>query len=236
MPALPGLLIEYLVTGAVALLWLLPWLRALAGLPAEMPAEMRTGTILVCLPLLYGLGMVLDRLAKILTAKVPSPRRSLQWHARLPAERAARDHDPDLLERNPFFRGTAQSETLRVGRFRAQAAALVTIHRDMPGLAAELTARSSRDRVARGMALNFLLAALTLLAGAWMPGAQMLAQGTDRPLLLAAGYGAACLTLLWVWAQFDRESYRFELALGAVLAGQEDPPAQDQRRTTDTGT
>ncbi|WP_172329525.1 hypothetical protein [Mangrovicoccus sp. HB161399] len=234
MPALPGLLIEYLVNGAVALIWLLPLLRRISGLELVLPDGNAAGAVLMLLPLVYGLGMVVDRLAKLLTGKVPAQTLSLQWLASLRPEHRAHRFDALPVERNPFYRGPAATPEQRSAQMLARARVLGILYGKHGDLAAELTGRRSRDRVARGFAVNFLLAAV--LAGLAAPGTGGQAPVAVNAAVLAACFAVAAAVMFFVWAVFDRESYAFELSLGAALLEEsETPPDGAQRLTIEMG-
>lgn len=158
--ALPGLLIEYLIAGGLALPWLLPTLSSL-GFTAE-------ATLLpFMVVLLYAVGMLLDFVAY--TALIPGKR----WLRRRIAARMGR---PPVTVR--AVTATRQVKLILYA----------------PELAKEVSMRSSRDRIARGMALNCLLAAIV-----W------------RRLVPWPIGAALTLSCVAMWAFFERSSYSFEL-------------------------
>jgi hypothetical protein len=161
--SVPGLLIEYLVNGVVALVWAYPLIRdALVALPAPVLAALALS--------LYVVGMVVDVLGWLLTRRFkPLIRRSVLRQYR----------------RSPESEN--ESSTMRQARIRLHA----------PELAKELDMRSSRDRIARGLIVNAVLASF-FLSPAWI-----------GPTLTVAS--------VILWAMFERLSFMFELCAEEVL-------------------
>jgi hypothetical protein len=71
---IPGLLIEYLVIGSTALLWLLP----LAGVSLTSTESASIGKAAALAPALYVLGMLVDFCAFLLVSYVPNKTGSLK--------------------------------------------------------------------------------------------------------------------------------------------------------------
>jgi hypothetical protein len=71
---IPGLLIEYLVVGSSALLWLFP----LLGVPFFAKESLSFEKAAALAPTLYVLGMLVDYLAFVLVTAVPSRHHSLK--------------------------------------------------------------------------------------------------------------------------------------------------------------
>lgn len=135
-------LVEHLVVGVVALIWLLPLAEQLALVPAVKIVDHKEILIAVGLPVAYVVGMYVDVLASPMAALL---RRLIDylwgnWRVR-------------------FFGGhlaTAGGEA-----YQRTKAILVK----SPDEAAKyLLQLSSREKIARGVALNFLLAAVVNLA------------------------------------------------------------------------
>jgi hypothetical protein len=119
---LPGLLIEYLISGALALIWFVPVLERF-GISIILDAPLP-----ILLVALYVLGMAVDFAAYWL----------VKWFKRFPRELAVKNHGgsnklPSSVECDVQFALYA------------------------PDVAKEVSMRSSRDRVARGILLNALI-------------------------------------------------------------------------------
>jgi hypothetical protein len=133
----PGLFIEYLIVGALALIWIYPLLHD-RGLPQLQPAH---------LPLLalglYVVGMVVDFLAWILTSYLKRGLRA--W--------ADGGHQYSWEEILKILKGGAGSNSKRGSITSRQV--YLAIH--APEAAKEAAMRSSRDRIARGAIINSIL-------------------------------------------------------------------------------
>lgn len=204
--ALPGLLIEYLVTGAIALLWLFPlitlglWELPEANLSLLRDIKGSAFGLIVLAPLAYISGMAIDLFAYLLTSRTPDKSRSLKSHARRYAEA---DFSSSDLEDNPFS-GRGESPQSRKSR---ASKGLIWLHIHAPELVKQIEQRSSRDRVARGAMLNALLGSLV---------AFFLAFKLQSEPILYIGIISICISIcFWkVWAYCEFESYRFELNVG----------------------
>ena len=162
---LPGLLIEYLVSGALALAWLHPYLPKVAALQA-WHAPFAAGA-------LYVIGMAIDLVA-FATLRWPKFRVRVAVARRIGLA-------PALAESS----GTAR---------------LAFIQKTSPTIAAEVTARSSRDRIARGTFVNAVIATAVGIPG--MP----------RPILALV---AAVALVLWLFS--ESQSHLYELRAAQVL-------------------
>lgn len=129
---LPGLLVEYLISGGLALLWLVPMLMDdWATNWATKLGPAAAGTLLVVLA--YVVGMTVDFLAYWLV----KPIKPLVW--RLALENQGKPGDS--------FQSFSMGRQVRLA-----------LH--APELWKEVRLRSSRDRIARGAVVNALLAAV----------------------------------------------------------------------------
>jgi hypothetical protein len=158
---LPGLLIEYLVSGALAL----PWLIVISGL--NVNREVPNWQLPLLAVALYVMGMMIDLIAFVLL-------KPLKWRLRKRiAKRLGIEHKSAV--------GSA-------------AARLVRLMKYSPEIAREVSARSSRDRIARGVVINAALTVVVL----WQ---------------FVSWWFAAliCLATLGMWLFFEANSYVFEL-------------------------
>jgi len=137
---LPGLFIEHIVVGAMALLWFLP-----LAVPDLMTAgSIPLGQAAALAPAVYVLGMLVDVAAFYVTSRLPFLRKtgSLKWCVRRYV-----DAQSDLAD-------TVARETAAHGR-----GASVDIYLSLRSadLVAQTRMRSSRDRIARSTILNVAL-------------------------------------------------------------------------------
>lgn len=223
--ALPGLLIEYLVNGAIALFWALPLIgfafgpgEIAAAAPAVVGVSSKVGGAIfgavILVPLCYVLGMLVDLAAYLATSRLPTKRLS----PRSLIKRYVEGQCPEgLLVGNPFSRDTDAMHGARGRSARGQAYLAL----NAPGLLEEVKSRGSRDRVARGFFANLLLA--TALEAAHQAGLIDVGLAIDVPI---AGLIMATLIAFAMWGFLKRESYSYELNVGAVVLS--DQAAADQ--------
>jgi hypothetical protein len=139
---IPGLLIEYLVVGCSALLWLTP----LVDTSGELVRKLSVETAVLLFPMVYVLGMLIDYVGYLLVSR-PERWNLKRWARRGVLEKA--DIAPYLSRLPKDGEGRAN----RAHIFLAQ---------DYPALLQELGHRSSRDRIARCSIINFSLLAAVL--------------------------------------------------------------------------
>lgn len=143
---LPGLLIEYLVIGSVALLWVTILVE-----PIRLESE-QVVYLIALAPGIYALGMIVEFLAFVLVS-VP-PRACLKNGIRCWVE-------SKCLE--------SKVTKCKCANGQRTARRQISIHLDAvklkaPELAAHVEMRSSRDRIARGTWTNFGICAIVLSA------------------------------------------------------------------------
>ena len=134
--ALPGLLVEYLVVGSMALLWALP----LAGI--DFSGTIPFGSAAALAPAIYVLGMFVDFIAFMLLTQLPRRKYSLKHAVRIITHNGL---DEGLKEDNPFSIHNHQNSQ-----------GFIWLGLREPGLLKEVKERSSRDRIARGAFINTL--------------------------------------------------------------------------------
>ena len=139
--AIPGLFIEYLIVGALALIWIYPLL------PEQWLSKIQP-TLLPLLALgLYVVGMLIDFCAWIVTGYIKNGLRA--W--------AEGGHKYSFKEMSKVFRGG--------GKFRRGSVIsrqiYLTIH--APEVAKAAAMRGSRDRIARGAIINSILFTVVVL-------------------------------------------------------------------------
>ncbi|MEM1143121.1 MAG: hypothetical protein AAGI88_11115 [Pseudomonadota bacterium] len=158
MSSLPGLLVEYLISGLVTLLWVYPLI------PESVLAS---ESAILFVPLVYVLGMATDFVAYWVTLLPKIGIRELSNRRR---------------------------ETVRLPTSRRKANILF----HSSSLWDEVEKRSSRDRIARGTALNVVPIGIVLEMPTWL---------TSGSFLLFAA----------IWAWFEYQSYNFELSALAII-------------------
>lgn len=188
--ALPGLLIEYLVVGSMALLWLLPLadISFKGSIPFDKAAALA--------PAIYIIGMFIDFTAFVLVTRFPHRKYSVKALARWYVRRK-----PDIknIEENVFKEGYGRSSR-----------GTIWLYLHAPEIIREVQARSSRDRVARGALVNIIIM--------WVISAHFPCK--SLPALLSLGSGKWFLLTLFslcVWFFLEANSYGFELRTGDMV-------------------
>jgi len=165
--------IEYLVTGSLALLWILPLCHALRPNIADvMRIELSPFTIwtAILLGLVYVIGLMLDFVAyKLMRGK----------------RKAIREEQAELNDRYQTALKSRGIDFLAGNAF---------IWYKAPELAKALAAYSSRDRIARGATLNFAIAAIVdaLILGSY-----------PASLIVCAAFLALACLAYFAWFRFQ---------------------------------
>ena len=163
---LPGLFIEYLVSGALALIWLMPLL------PNDV-STLQAWHAPIVAAFLYALGMSIDLLAFAIT-------RPIKWRLR----------NSIASRMNIRHFSSAGSASAR----------LAFLQKASPAIAAEIAARSSRDRIARCTFVNAVLFSLIGMSR-W-----------PTPYL-----AVLCISTLGMWLFFEASSHAYELRAAQEL-------------------
>ena len=216
--ALPGLFVEYLVIGALALLWALPATGLELG-----GGESALLKLAALAPAVYVLGMFVDFAAFVIVTWLPLRNGSYKNRVRRVVEskrdvlgRSSQSATVDGADlETPPGTQRAQASYFRVlwGGFpdmngRAAAPPGTTARRQIrlltqkPDIAKQVEMRSSRDRIARSTVLNLILIAL-FLAG--------------RNIELAALTFTLAIVAIPMWVFFEGNSYGYELRAAAEL-------------------
>ncbi|SDK76418.1 hypothetical protein [Microbulbifer yueqingensis] len=191
--ALPGLLIEYLVVGAMALLWLFPMMEV----PFQAAAPLTQAVMIT--PVVYVLGMFIDALAYMITSKFPIKKYSLK--ALLKGY---------VLRKDEFENVRKNAGNIFLGESGASSKGLISVYTKKPELVSELNSRSSRDRIARGAFVNILLLWIT----------SKLLGPTEVDFLDSIAHSNWMIISIFsliVWGFLEIHSYSFELRIGEVL-------------------
>ena len=193
--ALPGLLVEYLVTGSMALLWFLPLVTG----TCEPSFNFAIATFLA--PMLYVLGMFIDFLAFLFVSRLPLGRdRSLKalvrWVVLQNSDIVEAPDNVFLQEHGRTTRGTIW----------------LYLH-DAPDLVNEIKARSSRDRVARGAIVNIMIMwVMTSMEG--FPGLLFVKEMQWHHW----SWAGISLFSIMAWGLLEGNSYGFELRAGEMVS------------------
>lgn len=186
---LPGLLIEYLVVGSMAFVWIAPLLGF------QFLDTISLGKAAIVAPGLYILGLFIDFIAFVLLSRIPTRTCSLKTLAR---NYVKRKPDVKSIENNVFKDGYGRSSRGRIW-----------LYLNAPDIVTEVQSRSSRDRVARGAVVNLLI--LAVLSKIYPVE---FVQVSQIPVLV---WILLILFSLGVWFFLETNSYGFELRAGEMI-------------------
>ena len=133
---IPGLFIEYLIVGALALIWIYPLL------PEPWTSKLQPAHLPLLALGLYVVGMVIDFFAWVITSYIKSGLRA--W-----AEEGHKYAPKELVKILKGGRGRVKRGNITSRQI------YLAIH--APEAAKEAAMRSSRDRIARGAVMNSIL-------------------------------------------------------------------------------
>ena len=196
--ALPGLLIEYLVVGSMALLWLLP----LVGINYE--GEIPFGRAAALAPAIYVVGMFVDFIAFVLVSRFPRRKYSLKALARWIVRRKPDIQNIENIRNNVFRDGYGRSSR-----------GTIWLYLHAPEIIKEVQARSSRDRVARGAFVNILIMWVISIAS----------PNSSLPIFSCVSVYEWVLIVIFslcVWLFLEANSYGFELRAGDMVPENEE--------------
>jgi hypothetical protein len=178
--------IEYLITGSITLLWLLP---LIFGQNAFSSIKLSDHAF-VLIPAAYVIGMLVDSVSKFVVDVLRRPKRTF-----LGVIRTLR---VDLFRRkdNEGAREKSTSQT-----------AFVVLH--STDLGKELQVRSSRDRIARGAFLN-LLAIFVLVSGGFLTFPDHIVRNLGGFYGLLISLGITVPVSYIVWWRFARLTKRYK--------------------------
>jgi hypothetical protein len=198
--SLAGMLVEYLITGCSALIWI--WLILLlpgADLPAGVNArELEAHQVAFFVPILYVLGLFIDYLAKGLTDFLDERVRQQLWRS------AARRLSKFTQEDSRLGKWLAGPKSYDGSIEYAD----IFFH--APDLGKQLELRSTRDRVARGALMNTLLIGATL---AWYSN-----ETGYAPLsLVIIATLVGCWIWFMIWLRLHRLTDKYHMHAGEVI-------------------
>jgi hypothetical protein len=213
--ALPGLLIEYLVGGLTALLWIwvLLWNSCGDSLQKCLPSGVDPKVIgALAIPFAYIVGMVIDFISRELTDRL---RKLVAGNTtdRGPRPEAVRYPSADerswLKERVEKWRLGFRKDDDHARKddepLSQQEVMLASAE-----LGKQVEIRSSRDRVARGAFLNALIGTV-VLSRHYYPE-----RGLRWAYILVAG-SALCFILFLMWHRFDRLTNKYRHKAGEAI-------------------
>lgn len=180
---IPGLLIEYFITGSVACIWLIPLFSNFKT--QSIFTSLPSGIIsLLLLPFLYIIGLGIDMISGFLIDK-------FGW------KRKIRDN---VKERVKTKYGVIPDEEL--------GAVSIWLHSAELGKGYEI--RSSRDRIARGTALNLAIAAFVVPVSTYrsLPLAEV--------VMIFIVFSIFSILFYGIWRKCEARSQRYKLT--ALLA------------------
>jgi hypothetical protein len=212
----PSGLVEYVIIGAVALIWLVPVLQAMG---VTVPQD--SAAIALFAPGLYVLGMFVDFLGYNLVHGRKQQIKAKVYGALETSDSSEATHD-DKSDQSPEMHNTEQApSSAKVVDTSSSGKPIVTHEQDVevwiaqqaPEVAKEIETRSSRDRIARGALANVIVSTL-VLSIASLRGAIPVS-----PILIIV-IGIVLIIVSWLmWERFQRLSYSFELASIRQLEG-----------------
>ena len=199
MKALPGLLIEYLITGsgAVFAIWA-AWSFGIIVIPDWFqPETMKPVTVAMLIPNIYLAGMLVDFVSKALTNVLAGFLDDF-WHPRC--------GDPLRSVLPGGFKWLIPAGPKKYDASLSTA----QIYEKSERLSEQFEMRSSRDRIARGAFANLLL--LTIFIG--------MGAGTSVAITSLHVAGATCLTVVvfLMWRRFKRLSSRWKYEASIALS------------------
>ena len=131
---IPALLIEYLITGGFAIIWIVPLILLFED--QSNLCVLKSFTILFGIPLLYVIGLILDMFCEYIASKTKMKQRIR-----------------DIVN---------TQDCSKYGEVPDDPSASIYIRLHNNDLANEFEKRSSRDRIARGATLNLFLASAVI--------------------------------------------------------------------------
>ncbi len=139
---LPGLLVEYLINGCIAILWLVHFI------PQHIIDSLHNSEKIILIPIAYVIGMFIDYIAWLITR--PSKK----------------------LIRNSALKAIKKSNnSFDINQYKHFWEEKVEIEKKHPDLNKEIKSRSSRDRIARGTIINLIALSIcywTMLSWVWI--------------------------------------------------------------------
>jgi hypothetical protein len=193
---LPGMLIEYLITGSCALIWMWVFSKVLGK---EVPSVSDARLVLL-IPAIYVVGMIIDYLAHGLVEFI------VKWVERL------KKKTKSLRTSTTNRQSETQIGKKRQPKLGSGSVARAYVFLQSSDLTKQYEMRSSRDRVARGAFLNAILLTISLTIFCPCSNPYLPLQITLPAGLLLSGL---CFAM---WCRFERLTSRFQRsAYKAVL-------------------
>jgi hypothetical protein len=194
---LPGMLIEYLITGSCALIWM--WVLAKV-LGKEVP-DVTDARLIVFIPAIYVVGMIIDYVARGLVEFIRKSAK--ERNRKTKSSRTSTSHTKSVV---------LKSEEKGTPKLGPASIARAYMFLQSPDLGKQYEMRSSRDRVARGAFLNAIL--LTISLTIFCP-----CSNPNLPLLITLPAGLLLSALCFaMWHRFERLTSKFKRsAFRAVL-------------------
>lgn len=195
--AIPGLLVEHLVVGALGLVWFLP----LAGIDLDSSNGIPLGKAAALAPAVYILGMFIEFIAFVIV-HIPIGKYTIVKFVRAGTHKSL---------------GVTEN-ILNDNRFSGSKASIAFHCAGSSEIAKEIEWRSSKDRIARGTTVNLIL---LWIAPYIAPDIDFVGQDLG-PLIWPIIILFSCV----VWITAERQSYRYQMQAAQQLAEAANPPAQ----------
>jgi hypothetical protein len=200
---LPGMLIEYLITGSCALIWMVVLAKVLGGgVPSVSDAR-----LVLFIPAIYVVGMIIDYVAHGLVDLILESAEAIMRKAR-----SSRTSTPNSQSEAEEIEKKGESKLGRGSVARAY------VFLQSPDLTKQYEMRSSRDRVARGAFLNSIL--LTISLTIFCPCSSPY---LSLKITLPAGL-LLCGLCFAMWHRFERLTSRFQRSAYEAILKKEAVP------------
>lgn len=190
--ALPGLLVEYLVIGAVALLWALPLVTNELCVE-KFPLEW----VVAVVPIIYVLGMFVDFISFIIVTWLPCRNGSYKTRVRAIVEKKLDGTESGYaIYLRIVWGGFCGLEKTHHNEFPGPTVRRqIRLVAEKPELAKQIEVRSGRDRIARCTVINLALIGFVLLE--------------SQPKLAVASFVLTAVAIP-MWIFFESNSYGYE--------------------------
>lgn len=198
---IPGLLIEYIINGAIAFVWIIMIMFNFPELRVVLSQNSGIVTLLA-IPSAYVMGMLIDNIAHALVYKAKNDIK-LKEFERVDAEEIYFEMDKAELGKLGSERSLSDKLIIDLNLMNKE------------GLADEIKWRSSRDRIARGFIVNVFLIGLATTLNLCLQfyqgdGAAVSSMWVGISIGLIMSIGLAYV-FMKLWRRFEMMSFRFQL-------------------------
>ncbi|MGK7883410.1 MAG: hypothetical protein AB4057_02150 [Crocosphaera sp.] len=180
---IPGLLIEYLITGSIALIWIIPFLNIFGISLVTYTSLLGNIISLVAIPFIYIVGLSLDMITTWIIMKLECKKKIKEK-----IDKEFEKHYPKeykKIENREFSIENIWLYSSEIGK--------------------GYETRSSRDRIARGTVLNFIIAAFIIPICAYPSILSFTSLITFIIFLVLSGL------FYLIWKECEARTYRYRL-------------------------